>query len=75
MLNGNVTTDFGVGVKDLATVCSICNQSSVDFKDGKYVKIGEPTEAALVVLGMFFLMDLILKIYLFENELFIIHTY
>ena len=38
-------------VRELAEICSLCNNSSVDCgEDGKFVKIGEATETALVVL-------------------------
>jgi Ca2+-transporting ATPase len=39
------------GVLDLAKVCSLCNQASIYYKDGKYERVGEPTEAALKVLA------------------------
>lgn len=34
----------------LAQISSLCNESSIEYKDGKYVRVGEPTEAALKVL-------------------------
>nr|CCA24190.1 hypothetical protein SELMODRAFT_102055 [Albugo laibachii Nc14] len=34
----------------IATICAMCNESSIEFRDGKYVRVGEPTEAALKVL-------------------------
>ncbi|DBA00203.1 TPA: hypothetical protein N0F65_007828 [Lagenidium giganteum] len=37
-------------VSSLAKICSLCNESAIDYVDGKYVRIGEPTEAALKVL-------------------------
>jgi Ca2+ transporting ATPase len=37
-------------IQELATICSICNDSSVDYAAGKYKKIGEATEAALITL-------------------------
>lgn len=37
-------------VKELSTIASLCNDSSVDYSDGKYSKIGEATETALVVM-------------------------
>eukprot|EP00045_Choanoeca_perplexa_P012053 m.130048 g.130048 ORF g.130048 m.130048 type:complete len:1008 (+) comp15868_c0_seq1:140-3163(+) len=37
-------------VVELAGICSICNESSVEYSNGVYAKIGEPTETALVVL-------------------------
>ncbi|KAI9909299.1 hypothetical protein PsorP6_014894 [Peronosclerospora sorghi] len=37
-------------VMSLATVCSLCNESAIEYRDGKYVRVGEPTEAALKVL-------------------------
>jgi len=39
------------GVLDLAKVCSICNQAKIRYVDGAYVRVGEPTEAALKVLA------------------------
>lgn len=48
--NAAVTT-FPKSVSELATICSMCNQSSVECTaDGKYNKIGESTETALIVL-------------------------
>jgi len=38
-------------VRDLALTCAVCNESSVSFTAGKYTKIGESTETALVVLA------------------------
>merc|ERR1719353_805735 len=35
---------------DLAKVCALCNQSVIRYVDGKYERVGEPTEAALKVL-------------------------
>jgi Ca2+-transporting ATPase len=37
-------------VSSLAKICSLCNESSIEYKEGKYVRVGEPTEAALKVL-------------------------
>lgn len=39
-------------LKELATVCALCNDSSIDFNDAKgiYEKVGEATEVALTVL-------------------------
>ncbi|RLN32576.1 hypothetical protein BBJ28_00020362, partial [Nothophytophthora sp. Chile5] len=37
-------------VSSLATVCALCNESAIEYHDGKYVRVGEPTEAALKVL-------------------------
>ena len=38
------------GVLDLAKVCSLCNESVIRYQEGKYERMGEPTEAALKVL-------------------------
>jgi len=38
------------GVLDLARVCSLCNQSVIRYDEGKFERMGEPTEAALKVL-------------------------
>lgn len=35
---------------DIAAVCSLCNEASVEYKNGRYSHIGEPTEAALKAL-------------------------
>ncbi|GMF27000.1 unnamed protein product [Phytophthora fragariaefolia] len=37
-------------VSSLAAVCSLCNESAIEYHEGKYVRVGEPTEAALKVL-------------------------
>ncbi|XP_071946401.1 calcium-transporting ATPase sarcoplasmic/endoplasmic reticulum type-like isoform X2 [Antedon mediterranea] len=39
-------------VSELATICAVCNDSSIDFNDAKqvYEKVGEATETALTVL-------------------------
>ncbi|CAM9628969.1 unnamed protein product [Scytosiphon promiscuus] len=40
------------GMRDLASVCAVCNDAQIVFdpEEGKYGRIGEPTEAALSVL-------------------------
>ena len=38
------------GVLDLAKVCALCNESVIRYEEGKYERVGEPTEAALKVL-------------------------
>jgi len=38
------------GLQDIANVCAICNESQILYKDGKFTRVGEPTEAALRVL-------------------------
>ncbi|KAG7167323.1 calcium-transporting ATPase sarcoplasmic/endoplasmic reticulum type-like isoform X2 [Homarus americanus] len=45
-------TDFE-GLKELATIACMCNDSSIDFNDFKNVfeKVGEATETALIVLS------------------------
>jgi len=47
-----VTMSDHPALPELATVCALCNDSSIDYNDGKdtYEKIGEPTEVALSVL-------------------------
>ncbi|TMW59623.1 hypothetical protein Poli38472_004692 [Pythium oligandrum] len=37
-------------VSTLAKICSLCNESAIEYRDGKYYRVGEPTEAALKVL-------------------------
>jgi len=43
--------DF-VGLEEIATICAMCNDSSVDYNESKdiYEKVGEATETALSVL-------------------------
>lgn len=36
-------------IKEIATVCTINNKANIAYEDSKFVKIGEPTEAALKV--------------------------
>ncbi len=38
------------GWQYLAQVCAMCNDAHIAFQDGKYIRSGEPTEAALSVL-------------------------
>jgi Ca2+ transporting ATPase len=38
-------------LEDFSAICSVCNDSSIGFSNGKFVKIGEATETALVVLA------------------------
>jgi Ca2+-transporting ATPase len=42
--------NLDVDLSELAKVCSLCNQASIYFEAGKYLRVGEPTEAALKVL-------------------------
>ncbi|KAL3124098.1 hypothetical protein niasHT_004687 [Heterodera trifolii] len=56
MYNGvqiNCATDQHKALTELATICSLCNDSSVDYNEMKhaYEKVGEATETALVVLA------------------------
>ncbi|ETV89473.1 hypothetical protein H257_00743 [Aphanomyces astaci] len=37
-------------VNSVAAVCALCNESTIEYDNGKYVRVGEPTEAALRVL-------------------------
>lgn len=37
-------------VTSLAKIASLCNESAIEYREGKYVRVGEPTEAALKVL-------------------------
>ena len=41
---------LSAGVLELAKVCALCNQVVIRYVDGKYERVGEPTEAALKVL-------------------------
>jgi len=55
---GSVTAEDGSpldlgkapAVKDLAAICALCNESGLEYAKGKYTKIGEATESALLVL-------------------------
>lgn len=38
------------GLEDVATVAALCNEARIVYQDGKFDRIGEPTEAALKVL-------------------------
>lgn len=42
----NYTSTKG-NLEELATVCALCNEAVIKYKDGKFVRVGEPTEAAL----------------------------
>ena len=52
-LNGKAVNvqDFEA-IQELAIICSLCNDSSVDYNEAKkhYEKVGEATETALIVL-------------------------
>ncbi|CAK4686841.1 hypothetical protein LEN26_014004 [Aphanomyces euteiches] len=37
-------------VNSIAAICALCNESTIEYNNGKYVRVGEPTEAALRVL-------------------------
>jgi magnesium-transporting ATPase (P-type) len=37
-------------LQDLAAICSLCNEAQLEYKEGVFGRIGEPTEAALKVL-------------------------
>ena len=43
-------SDTSENFKMFAAVCALCNDSTISLVDGKYVKVGESTEAALRVL-------------------------
>ncbi|OQR98363.1 calcium-transporting ATPase 1, endoplasmic reticulum-type [Thraustotheca clavata] len=50
---GAINTILPVNKKavfNLTSVCALCNESEIEYIDGKYVRVGEPTEAALRVL-------------------------
>lgn len=42
----NYTTTQG-NLEEMANVCALCNEAMIRYSDGKYVRFGEPTEAAL----------------------------
>ena len=46
------TTDRSMdsSLLDVAAVCAMCNEAQLEYKEGVYGRIGEPTEAALKVL-------------------------
>lgn len=50
--DGVTVTKFENSITELATICSMCNGSSVEYsaETNRYQKIGESTETALVVL-------------------------
>lgn len=35
----------------LAEVCAVCNEASIEVRDGRFKAVGNPTEAALLVLA------------------------
>jgi len=37
-------------LETMATICTLCNEAMIAYKEGAFVRIGEPTEAALKVL-------------------------
>ena len=37
-------------LQDIASVCALCNEAQIEYRDGTFARIGEPTEAALKVL-------------------------
>ncbi|OPZ79017.1 MAG: putative cation-transporting ATPase F [Alphaproteobacteria bacterium ADurb.Bin438] len=39
------------GIKEAVLACSVCNDANLIFKDNEYSIEGDPTEAALIVLG------------------------
>jgi len=51
-VNGSAfSMDAHPGLLELATICSLCNDASIDFNESKsvYEKVGESTEVALIV--------------------------
>jgi Ca2+-transporting ATPase len=42
-------TMTSTALQDLASVCAICNEAAIEFIDGRFTRLGEPTEAALKV--------------------------
>lgn len=42
----NYTSTTG-NLEQMANVCSLCNEAVIRYSEGKYVRVGEPTEAAL----------------------------
>ena len=38
-------------LQDIAAISALCNDANLEFKDGQYSRVGEPTEAALKVLA------------------------
>jgi Ca2+-transporting ATPase len=48
-LNGKFGSDSAI-LNDFCRVASYCNDSKIEYKNGKYVRIGEPTEAAIRIL-------------------------
>eukprot|EP00056_Hartaetosiga_gracilis_P001354 m.44368 g.44368 ORF g.44368 m.44368 type:complete len:1001 (+) comp10603_c0_seq1:235-3237(+) len=48
--NGKKANCTTKNLKTLATISSLCNEAGLKKEDGKYQKVGEPTETALLVL-------------------------
>uniref|UniRef100_A0AC35TRR0 Calcium-transporting ATPase n=1 Tax=Rhabditophanes sp. KR3021 TaxID=114890 RepID=A0AC35TRR0_9BILA len=51
--NFKVSDNEYSSLTEIATICSLCNDSSIDYNESKkcYEKVGEATEAALIVLA------------------------
>ena len=47
---GCVGREACAGLRDLALTASLCNEASIEVRNGSYARTGEPTEAALKVL-------------------------
>lgn len=52
-VEGVSMTSKTVGLQDFASVCTVCNDAVINWSeaDGKFIRVGEPTEAALKVVG------------------------
>ena len=47
---GNLDLGAAPAVSELAQICALCNESNIEYAGDSYKKIGEATEAALLVL-------------------------
>ena len=48
--SATITNSNTIGIQRVAEICSLCNQAELIYQEGKYDRVGEPTEAALKVL-------------------------
>ena len=48
---GYADVDVSTVLGDIAMVSSLCNEAQIEYRDGQYGRMGEPTEAALKVLA------------------------
>jgi len=50
VVDHDVSQDTVGALETLSSVCALCNEAQIIYKDGQFERIGEPTEAALLCL-------------------------